>query len=106
VKSEAGDCLSLELLVGLYYGCQPSPLKEGYPMLRSKGFLRVKEAAQLLGVSINTVRAWGALGKIPEYRHPANNYRMYKQADLERINAQIEQSIMPPAATQRPNRPR
>jgi predicted site-specific integrase-resolvase len=41
-------------------------------MLRTQGYLRVKEAAKLLGVSPNTVRAWGAAGKIPEYRHPAN----------------------------------
>ncbi len=58
-------------------------------MLREKGFLRVKEAAKLLGVSPNTVRAWGAAGKIPEYRHPANNYRLYKSTELERIVRQI-----------------
>ena len=36
-------------------------------MLRTQGYLRVKEAAKLLGVSPNTVRAWGAAGKIPEF---------------------------------------
>ena len=75
-------------------------------MLRTQGYLRVKEAAALLGVSPNTVRAWGAAGKIIEYRHPANRYRMYKRADLERINAEVERSITPAAATQRQNRPR
>ena len=75
-------------------------------MLKSQGYLRVKEAAKVLGVSPNTVRAWGAAGKIPEYRHPANRYRMYKQADLERINAQIEHSITLPATAKRPSRPR
>lgn len=75
-------------------------------MLRTQGYLRVKEAAKLLGVSPNTVRAWGALGKIPEHRHPANRYRMYKQADLEQINAQIEHSVTSPLAVKRPNRPR
>ena len=75
-------------------------------MLRSQGYLRVKEAARVLGVSPNTVRAWGAAGKIPEYRHPANRYRMYKLADLERVNQQVEQSVAPPPATPRPNRPR
>ena len=29
-------------------------------MLKSQGYLRVKEAAKVLGVSPNTVRAWGA----------------------------------------------
>lgn len=44
--------------------------------------LRVSEAARILGVSPNTVRAWGAAGKIPEYRHPANDYRLYRKSEL------------------------
>lgn len=68
-------------------------------MLQSDRFLRVKEAAALLGVSPNTVRAWGAEGKIPEYRHPVNNYRLYKRGELERILKKLEQSRSP--ATQR-----
>jgi len=39
-----------------------------------------------------SVRAWGAAGKSPEYRHPANRYRMYKPADLEKVNQQDELS--------------
>lgn len=62
-------------------------------MMRQAGFLRVKEAAQILGVSPNTVRAWGADGKIPEYRHPANSYRLYKQDELERILHDLEESV-------------
>ena len=64
-------------------------------MLERKGFLSVKEAATLLGVSPNTVRAWGAEGKIPEYRHPVNNYRLYKRVELERILKKLEQSRSP-----------
>ena len=75
-------------------------------MLKTRGYLRVKEAAVLLGVSPNTVRAWGAAGKIIEYRHPANRYRMYKQEELEQVNQQIEQSVAKPAAPNRPKRPR
>ena len=41
--------------------------------------LRVKEGAELLGGSPNTVRAWGAAGKIPEYRHPANGYQLHRR---------------------------
>ena len=63
-------------------------------MMRREGFLRVKEAAELLGVSPNTVRSWGAEGKIPEYRHPVNNYRLYKQKELESILQQLEQSVL------------
>jgi excisionase family DNA binding protein len=75
-------------------------------VLRTQGYLRVKEAAKLLGVSPNTVRAWGALGKIPEFRHPVNRYRMYRQSDLEHINAQVEHSITPSVAPRRPRHPR
>ena len=64
-------------------------------MLHSTGFLRVKEAAALLGVSPNTVRAWGAEGKIPEYRHPANSYRLYKRVELERVLKKVERSRSP-----------
>lgn len=62
----------------------------GIGMLSKKDYVRVKGAAELLGVSPNTVRAWGALGKIPEYRHPVNNYRLYKLQDLEHVTRAIE----------------
>jgi DNA (cytosine-5)-methyltransferase 1 len=62
-------------------------------MMRRGGYLRVKEAAELLGVSPNTVRTWGGAGKIPEYRHPVNNYRLYKKAELERLLSQLKRSV-------------
>ena len=62
-------------------------------MMREEGYVKVKEAAQLLGVSPNTVRAWGADGKIPEYRHPVNNYRLYKRKDLEKVVRQLENAV-------------
>jgi len=54
-------------------------------MMEGEGFVRVKEAARILDVAPNTVRAWGAAGKIPEYRHPANNYRLYRRSELEAL---------------------
>lgn len=59
-------------------------------MPKASDYLRVKEAAKLLGVVPNTVRAWGQRGKIRELRHPANNYRLYKKSDLEKLLEQIE----------------
>jgi MerR family copper efflux transcriptional regulator len=52
-------------------------------MLRLDEFLTVKDAAEFLGVSPNTIRNWGREGKIPEHRHPINNYRLYRRQDLE-----------------------
>jgi DNA (cytosine-5)-methyltransferase 1 len=62
-------------------------------MMRKEGFVKVKEAARMLGVSPNTVRAWGADGKIPEYRHPVNRYRLYKRDELEQILEDLEESV-------------
>lgn len=70
-------------------------------MLQQEGFLGVKDAAELLGVSPNTVRAWGADGKIPEYRHPVNSYRLYKRDDLEGVLQELEESVNAP-----PKRPK
>lgn len=61
-------------------------------MMQNKGYVRVKEAAEILGVSPNTVRAWGADGKITEHRHPLNNYRLYKRSDLEKVLRKVERS--------------
>ena len=61
-------------------------------MPTSDEFLRVKEAAELLGVSPNTIRAWGGEGKIPEYRHPINRFRLYKRKELQGVLRAIERS--------------
>ena len=47
--------------------------------------LRINEAAEYLGVSPNTLRNWGRDGRIIEHRHPVNNYRLYKKAELTRL---------------------
>lgn len=60
-------------------------------MLENKGYVGVKRAAEILDVAPNTVRAWGASGKITEFRHPANNYRLYKQEELEALLNSIEE---------------
>jgi DNA (cytosine-5)-methyltransferase 1 len=65
-------------------------------------FLRVKEAAALLGVSPNTIRAWGGGGKIPEYRHPINRFRLYKRSELEKVRRAIEDPR--PAGVGKPRR--
>lgn len=53
-------------------------------------FLTVKAACALLGISPNTLRSWGAAGKITEYRHPVNNYRLFRQEDIEKLADQLK----------------
>ncbi len=48
-------------------------------------FVTISEASKLLRVAPNTLRSWGASGKIQEYRHPLNNYRLYRIEDLESL---------------------
>ncbi|TAL50375.1 helix-turn-helix domain-containing protein [Patescibacteria group bacterium] len=48
-----------------------------------KEFLSIREAAEYLGVSVNTLRRWDESGKLKPVRNPANDYRMYRRSDLE-----------------------
>jgi len=57
-------------------------------------YLTVKETAETLGVSPNTVRVWGAKGKLPEYRHPLNNYRLFKSSDVKRVRLKIQKPVL------------
>jgi hypothetical protein len=59
-------------------------------------YVRIKQASAMLRLSPNTVRKWGALGKIPEFRHPVNTYRLYRRSDLEKLIAQVEKSRTQP----------
>jgi MerR family transcriptional regulator, copper efflux regulator len=70
--------------------------------LRAKGrlvnirdYLKIKDAAQFLGVSVNTLRNWERASKIATYRHPVNGYRLYKRSDLESLLDAIQRSDLP-----------
>lgn len=53
-------------------------------------FLTIAEAAEMLRVAPNTLRSWGAAGKIEEYRHPINNYRLYKREDMDALAVTLQ----------------
>lgn len=55
-------------------------------------FIKIKDAAKVLGVSVPTLRNWDASGKLSAHRHPFNNYRVYKTEDLYKIIELIEHS--------------
>jgi len=61
-------------------------------MINLQKYLRIKQAAEFLGVSGSTLRNWDRGGKIIAYRHPINRYRLYKKADLEALLKKIEKS--------------
>ena len=61
-------------------------------MPKLDGYLPIKEAAEYLGVSPNTLRNWGRSGKIKEYRHPVNNYRLFKEEELCELLEATERS--------------
>ena len=57
--------------------------------------IQIKDAAQMLGVSKLTLRNWDNSGKLIAYRHPINNYRVYRSEDIENIIKKIESGEKP-----------
>jgi excisionase family DNA binding protein len=53
-------------------------------------YVKTSEAAEILGVSQNTLRAWAQAGKIPVRRNPANGYRLFLRRDLEAFLKKLE----------------
>lgn len=62
-------------------------------MTKLHEYVKVAEAAKILGVSQGTLRAWAAAGKIPMHRNPANGYRLFLRADLDKFLATIAQPV-------------
>ena len=54
-------------------------------MTNFKGYIKVKEAADLLGVTVMTLHRWDAKGKLKALRHPINRYRLYTKKQLEKL---------------------
>ena len=66
-------------------------------MQKLSEYAKTAEAAEILGVSQNTLRTWAEEGKIPVRRNPANGYRLFKRSDLEDFLRSIDD---------RPHKPR
>jgi excisionase family DNA binding protein len=58
-------------------------------------YVKVAEAAEILGVSQGTVRTWAEAGKIPMHKNPANGYRLFKRVELEAFLESIEHPTIP-----------
>ncbi len=67
----------------------------GWIVPKLSEYVKVAEAAEILGVSLGTVRTWAADGKIPMHRNPANGYRLFKREELEKFLRNIAKPITP-----------
>lgn len=52
-------------------------------------FMRIKEAAEFIGVPTSTLREWDRKGKVKAMRHPVNRYRLYQRNELVQILDEI-----------------
>ena len=55
-----------------------------------KEFVNIEEASKILNVSKMTLRRWDKAGKLKAYRHPINNWRLYKKSDIENLMRNIK----------------
>ena len=57
--------------------------------------LRVKEVAEKLNISQETLRRWDKSGKFPSTRHPINNYRVYSEDQVESLVKELQLEFYP-----------
>lgn len=55
--------------------------------------LSLKEVAEILGVSSQTLRRWDSSGKLKAVRNSANNYRQYRRSDIQALLGKEEDSL-------------
>ena len=58
-------------------------------------YVKVAEAAEILGVFQGTIRTWAEAGKIPMHKNPANGYRLFRRNDLENFLASVARPGLP-----------
>lgn len=54
-------------------------------MKKISEYLNIKEAADLLGVTPNTLRNWEKRGILKPFRHPSNKFRLYDKEVIEKF---------------------
>ena len=53
-------------------------------------FLKIKEVAEIFGVTPLTLRNWDRKGLLTAFRNPLNNYRLYRYADIADLLSEIK----------------
>jgi len=69
----------------------------GREMTKLSDYVKIAEAARLLGVSQNTLRLWADAGKVKVHRNPANGYRLFKRSELDAFLKKVERPATPDA---------
>jgi len=64
-------------------------------LIRLTDYVKTAEAAEIPWVSQNTLRKWAASGVISMHRNPANGYRLFKRADLEKFLKTAAKPVTP-----------
>jgi hypothetical protein len=65
------------------------------PIPQVRDYVKVADAARILGVSPGTVRVWAETGKSSVPRNPANGYRLFKRFELEAFLADVDKPALP-----------
>lgn len=60
--------------------------------ISTRDFIQIRAAADLLGVTEQTLRNWDKARKLKPVRHPINGYRMYRVTDLHSILRELGNS--------------
>jgi excisionase family DNA binding protein len=60
---------------------------------QSSELLTIKAAAELLGVSEQTLRRWDEAGKLRAKRHPMNGYRLYPRDQVLAVKRRIYSEV-------------
>jgi excisionase family DNA binding protein len=63
------------------------------PSRKLSEYLTIGEAAELLGVSVWTLRNWDRTGKMKSHRHPVNGYRLYRREDLAALLSRVRSTV-------------
>lgn len=53
-----------------------------------KGYVTIKSASEIIGVSIETLRNWDKIGKLKSKRSPENGYRLYNISQIQKLVAE------------------
>lgn len=64
-------------------------------MTKLTEYVKTAEAAEILGVSQNTLRKWAERGDMPMHRNPSNGYRLFKRSDLKRFLRNVANPVKP-----------